>query len=706
MDTTRKKHPAAVCAAVETIHGVPRLVIDGCVTSGNMVFLNGDTLDMSADIYDSEIAHIAAAGEHLYSTITNLSFAPGSSPAADGLRCLDSITDNDPAARIMLRVKTSQGRDPGVREEELFTLPDGRALSFVSLACDRWFEQALHRMAALVREIQQSEAYARHVFAYHLEWNEWMQPHFTTGPDVSESNSCKFREWLAAKYQNDTALQQAWNGSETLADARVPDDLPIGVSERALLLVARDQRYIDYLDYIGELTASRIEALARLIKEETAGENVVMSFYGYYFEIYHATSGHFAFRRLLESPWLDGFAGPTTYMDRHGEKKSVTATSGYMTVVDSVARAGKLWIMESDQRTFINHTEKPNDCGYSILQSLNEIYTVHQREVGIAMVHGAALYPMDLMGLGWYDDASIWSRFGILDRACLAYKNAQAERPMFDVALVVDEKAQSAVGCSMLSNRMLAQMMLAMYRTGVRFALVEIGDVLSGRADDCRMYLFVNPFRLSTETADGLCGRLHRQGKTAVFLYGFGRTAAEDVRKLTGMEIVLEETMADHVVAMDAAEVPGVVDEEPLNTLGVSRVLSGGTGVFGRYADGSTAAAVHEEAGWRTIFCGSAGLTAANIRALAAWCGIPVLCDSGDVLVANQDLAVLSTSTAGDKTVRFDSVTDVYDYYADTWYERVREVHFPGLAAGQCKWLFYGDRNAIRAMGLPAWRER
>lgn len=102
--------PTPIKAAVLLENGRPALYLDGQPHAPNLSFLNGDTISYSQPVYDSEIAHIAGAGLHLYSTITRLYFdgEEGLDPRHQAV--LDSILDNDPQARILLRVHTGMGR--------------------------------------------------------------------------------------------------------------------------------------------------------------------------------------------------------------------------------------------------------------------------------------------------------------------------------------------------------------------------------------------------------------------------------------------------------------------------------------------------------------------------------------------------------------------------------------------------------------------
>ena len=77
---------------------------------------------------------------------------------------------------------------------------------------------------------------------------------------------------------------------------------------------------------------------------------------------------------------------------------------------------------------------------------------------------------------------------------------------------------------------------------GISAAFAEIDDVLSGAFDDASLYIFLNPYRLSDGDAERLGEILHKNGKTSVFMYGFGALSSESVIALTGMNIQSDES--------------------------------------------------------------------------------------------------------------------------------------------------------------------
>lgn len=698
---------------VKTVNGTPRLFVNGQMTSGNMLFINGD---MSAanvtDAFKRQVSYASENGLNLFSTIYNINYTYKAATNKDlvfnSLKSrLDTIIDMDEDAQILLRISVIG--PPSVFGDSETASYNGKKSGRVSIASDAWIEETVARVKDVVTYIRSQKDYADHVFGYHLDCGEWFPEEFTVCADTSPTNNREFREWLTAKYKTDAALQKAWGTTAySLANATVPSD-QLSSSHAGLFLSTADTRYADYYDYWSEMTASRVNAIAKAIKEASNNENVVIAFFGYYFEQYHASTGHWDFRSLLESQYLDGFASPTSYMDRANGSNPNVATSGYMTTVDSVIRAGKLWIMESDERTFLNTTGRTESLGiWTPISTIEDILEVHKREIAIAMIHGASMYPMDLSGYGWYDDVEIWENFGKLDKTYLAYASASKKQAKYEVALVVDEDAGRLVSQPFgVGNPGLARAMLDIYRAGISFALVEQEDLLLGCADDYKVYIFVNPYRLTSAEINTLSAKLHTGNKTAVYLYSFGNASAADIKKLTGMNMTTTNAKASHALTLTSQnKLTGLVGL-PAPTANPRTTVTGGyTTELGKYSDGTVGAALYEAGNYKSVFIGTAGLgTPSSIRALARYGGANIFIDTNDVLVANDNMVMLHASSRGNKTVNFSGKVDVYDYFENKWYTNVSSVTLSNMRSGTCRWLFYGKKAEIEAMKLPAWKK-
>ena len=91
-------------------------------------------------------------------------------------------------------------------------------------------------------------------------------------------------------------------------------------------------------------------------KLETGGKSLFTSFYGYHCELFGAVSGHYNLTRMLQCEDVDILAGPVGY----SEREATGGIASYMTIVSSVAEAGKMWFDESDYRTYLSKDEEMN----------------------------------------------------------------------------------------------------------------------------------------------------------------------------------------------------------------------------------------------------------------------------------------------------------------------------------------------------------
>ena len=685
---------------------VPQIYIDGEYHVPTVFFGNTD-IGMNV----SEQAALAAdAGIHLHSVIYNLNYdddyGDENSFACRNLRaCMDAVLRGDASAKIILRVNTGAYYDPASvsgddwRLRDRIEYVDGTYAAMASTASEKWAKEAKARLKAIVGYMRSQEDYADHLICIHLEKGEWFEQDFRErGSDVSETNNRAFRSWLGKKYKSEGDFRIAWDVGCAISEAAVPRDLPNNISSdhsypNTLLLTNTERKYVDYLDYIGDLVSGRIDEFAKAIKEASGNGLLVIAFYGYLFELSDAQSGHYNMKRLLESEYLDGFAAPVSYADRTAQNGPAGATSAYMTAVDSVTRHGKLWFQESDQRTFVN--DSPDDAYLPKLKSLEDIYQVHRREIGMGMVHGNAMWAMDLGGTGWLLDGGIWQNLASLSKKYGQYMTGKKKSSKFDAVFVVDEKAESIAGMPSfnVSCNLLGATRIQAYRSGVSTAFALMDDVLAGLFDDAKIYFFMNPYRISEIDAERLGRIVHREGVAAVYMYGFGETPAEALLSLTGM--TYEKTAGTERTAMeitDGGERIGLVAPQTTNSVNPRfSVFDGHTEVLAAWngEKKGNAAAMHVGDGWKSIFFGGTFLDSVNIRALCSEAGANAISDSDDVVIADDSLIVFCASSKGLKTLRFGREVDAYDYFADKKYTAVNELKAE-FSLGETRWYFLG----------------
>ncbi len=737
---------------VNMVNGTPRLSVDGKQYVPTVFFGNTDMAEGS-NYVPEQVSLAGSNGVNLHSVIYNLMFSDDYTNTESWtyrkLRsCMDQVIKGnatqtgDPNAKIILRVSvvaaygawqySSYEQVPLPWRDQLikytngdFTDPDGNYV--VSMASDEWAAQANAKLATVVTYLLNHPDYADHIAGIHLENYEWFQHGFREkGSDVSATNDAKFRSWLLTKYGSLSEINNAWGTSYTdISQAIVPRDLPNNLSGDApyantLLLTKAEQRFVDYNDYINWLTSDRINTLAKTVKEASSNKLMCISFAGYTFELADAQSGHFDMRTLLDSPYLDGFAAPVTYNDRtyntgglNPNNSPVGATSAYMSLADSVVRAGKIWFQESDERANINPEVTYTDTFLPPVQSVNDMINVHKREMGSNIIHGTGMWAMDLVGKGWLYSSPVWKNLSQLNMIYQNYAASQTSRSKFDVALVVDEKAESINGqpsFTGISYDLLSNARLECYRAGVSFSLVELGEVLAGKVDDAKVYIFLNPYRLSSAQVTTLRSRIQNNNKLSVFMYGFGNLSATDISNLTGGMTISTDTTGSSAMTLSSAAtstLPGsVTPSNPRNLTPRYKVTSGQSTVLGRYgssgSSGTISFALKNNTNYKSIFFGATYLNKENIRAFAKLAGAQVFSANNDVVVANENMISYCATVAGSKTLSFNSATNVYDYFANTWYYNVPSINFTA-ATGETKYFFYGSVPSINAMSLPSW---
>ena len=653
---------------VRSRSGYPCLYIDGEIQVPILFFGNTD----HGKYVTAQAKMAAKAGIHLHSAIYNLHFEENAAPVhchsadprktdeiGDLERCLDEILAGDPDAKIFLRVKVGAyfRHPPKEWEPELIRYADGSispdgegaGVSLASTSSEKWVAAVDERLRRIVSHMLAHPAYREHIAAIHLENCEWFEYGFReSGSDCSPVADAKFMQWQKNRY-----------GAEYKAHP-VPRDLPNNRSRdfyaHTLLMREEEQRFIDYFDFINDLVSDRIEHFARTVKEASDHRLLVLAFYGYYYELADCQSGHYRMQKLLASPWIDGFAGPVSYADRtdrapHGASG---ATSSYMTAMDSAARHGKLWFQESDQRTAINNSP---DCGWlPNTQTAEELYQIHRREVGDILLHGCGMWAMDLMDTGWLMEQRIWDNLADLIRTYARQLEKREGHGSYDVVMVLDEEAESIVGqpsFNGISGNLISRTRFSFYRAGFSFAFAEMRDVANGLFRDGKLFVFLNPYRISHETALSL----HRElaGKKALWMYGFGKTAPEDIRLLTGLAVAETDPGKTEIFSCRGEDLPRACN--PVT----HRYAAADGEILGVYDNGACAFAASPQE-W---FFGGTSLTPAFLRSIARQAGVHVYAETDDVLITDGEFLVYCSTEAGTKTVRWpDKSTTEWEAYA------------------------------------------
>ncbi len=700
-------------AKVQSVNGVSRLFIDGKAVTPSMFSYIHNMAD-SAPVL-SQMARAKEYGTNIVRVVVTITGAEKDKIEPFVKPALDEILSQNPDAYILLAygVSVNPFTTDGDYRSEAFKNQKGEMQSFCSLASEYWLNEFVEYTKGLVDYILNEPQYSNRVIGYQPcagAAGEWLGPMYWEGMiDCSEANTNGFRNFLREKYKTDLALKEAWgNGSVRFDNVEIPERIPgSGLDEvrnpldETLILTPENQIYTDYEDYYSGMVADAILTLADTIKTATDGRSLTAAYSGYHSEVRTPFAGNFGLYKLLKSDSIDILTGPVSYGDRNEG-----GIGAYMSPVSSINAAGKLWLDECDYRTSFRTSTgaTPGGTQESVnymedIRSDKATIEVLRREIGKSMVYGTGYYWLDLIYRGWFDSDDFWKNAGELDELYYNYmKLKQGTTP--EVAFVYDELAFSMLGQPwQISTDLLGDSKDLFYTAGYSFGYYSIDDVIAGRTDDAKIIYMMTPWRMSQEQVDGLKKKLFDNGKTVVWMYGYGVTDPKSFHELIGMEV-------------EASDEPGLTDfmfesEQPkgmeaLKALFyINRDLSPwyrvkeqkNLTVLARY-DGSQniSVAMNEENGYRSIFYGSTALNEKVYPVFNELAGANCFLDSKDAVYADSNLVVVHTKQEGEKTIRFPEKTDVYDYFEGKWYRSVRELTVE-IGLNQTRYYFYGNQK-------------
>lgn len=724
--------PAVAC--VQTYHGIPRLFINGKLTAP--VCYLPSAAEYTAEQDAQEMKRAAQAGVNLlvipWGTFDYADRDAFVKRLKDDILFNSSMSEN-PGAYIILRMDCNFAPEAiDIDEGERLVVNGGQKENIASLTSAPWYEHVKIRLRMIVEHVKSDPLLNARIIGYELlggDSGEWFGPGYWDGyMDTSEPNRRAFCRFLRERYGSDAALQQAWGDlGVTLDSAPLPayDRLPGVVNEQAqldnvqqgqtLLDSPGSQHIVDYLDYTNELRTSRLAGFAKVVKEACHGEKLAMTYYGYHADCYTASSNHFAMFCLLESPDIDVLSAPVSYQDR-----CEGGIGAYMGLVDAVTAAGKLWMDEGDYRSPHHMT----DPGLPYPPTTELLDQILRREMGKCMVYNTGVWWLSF-NQGWFNYPSFWEHnremTGLMERY-----NAVKMADTPEICYVLDERAMSLAGDANATGLQLVRFArTVLYRSGYRFGLYTLQDLLAGHIDDAKLYILVNPWRLDAEQTRQAAAHLHRPGKVTLYMYGSGWTSPENFRTLTGMtpekwtgshgytpkwklKEELDPQLADSAYREDRVHgITQALADLALTELNpvYSMVPDPGVTVLGSYqggpADGKTGFASYTRDGWTSVFFGGMKFSPTLLAYTAGLAGVHAFIEPGDVLNADAQMVMLHVSEPGQKVVSFPRECDIYAVDENRWSRGDRYI-IPDAYRGQTILLLYGDRETLEPIVGPA----
>ncbi len=697
--------------------GIPVIHINGYPYPPTLFFGSFDD-DVSREQVLAQVRRASEAGVHLLSTIIELYC-----PLSEDAQILDKIDnqlrallDADPSAYVMPRVVFVPAR--GWRREyptDISQYADGTS-GDPSITSTRFWQECERALHALVTHIR-GQVWGNRVFGYHLERGEWFQP-VSLGYDRSIANRDAFRDWLRERYNHNlVALRSSWYDADVqFHTAEIPAAPAKPTPGRMFLETRKDRRSIDFSEFTSEATAHRLCALARAVKRASQYSSLVSVCYGYTTEFTHSYSGHLALDILLNDPCIDLICGPPSYKDR-----KPGGASSLPGLYDSVRLHGKLWLSEDDTKTWLAPSVQAPDDFNLRLTDKNQTEQAHMRAIGRALATGTAIGWMDLWGEGWLNDTGIWSRIARFASLAQAAPASVPAQPQYDVIALVDEKSLLHL---QPDEDIFAQLTLGMRdtlsRTGARIGVFLQNDIVQPDFPlDAKLYLFLNPYRLTVEQRNAVHEKLHSGNRTLVWLYGPGlceRTPSSgivDDAAGGSVGIVLRRQPYDSEVGSKILETNHPITRRLAGReYGTRRRLNpslfaddAAATVLAEYSQsGLPSMVVKEMHGWKSIFIGDPLLTPDLLRGICAFTGVPLYTDQDDIVNIGNGWISLHATRDGHRTLRLPDQGGLYDLLENRMVvnasDRQRDHRF-FMRAGTTRLYFTGTLGQIQALGMP-----
>lgn len=626
------------------------------------------------------------AGSHLSKLWEDTLLEPGVYDYSSIDEMVGIALQSNPDAYIMLRIYPTMPSwwwQENPDEQAMILTDDGRivpweenALPAPSLASDKWLEDQLQTVRDLIQYVK-SQPWGSRVIGMHvaggatMEWFAWgSMTGGDVGADFNPQNQAKFKQWLLDHGYEVTTDNPVPGLEERLGKGSdiLPDD------EKSVIAAA-------YSKYYSELLASVLNSFAETIKEETDGNYLVGTFYGYLLQESGGSRQALCYSLaelgdILENPNIDYVGGVPLHNYR-----SLDGYDCFTTVNESVFANGKLYYNENDLFSWLHplHWNTPYDSN----DPRGGAYKMHRRVLANDAVHGA-LGGWFSLSDSWHNDEGLMEEFAF--EMDVYEQTLQLDRsPTEEVAVVVDDSSFTWVSAnSKMTGQNNTVLTYEAAKTGAPIGTWLLSDI-DMIPDRVKMIIVGTSYAAEPESLEKLQELIEKGGRTIVVV---GPTGYIDVKtgqrdpeapgEILGMPITIntDPLLTDELYTIDGERVcQQSYSPQP-------RAEYDGEGIL-YYADGPAAAGGRELAnGGRLIWCGTAPASRDLLKQWMEEAGVHFYAPEGYTVYASEELVSISadTLTTGAQEIYFPyevEVTDLFDGFTATG-QRISCTFEPG----------------------------
>ena len=412
----------------------------------------------------------------------------------------------------------------------------GGLIARQSFTSEKWLKDAKVVLEKFIDRLENSK-YKDRILGYHIAYGAsgecvlWGRASNRYG-DYGISSKRAFYEWGIKKYGSKEKLEEAWCQKISTPESIL---LPTPAERYDVIdsiegFFRKDNRIATDFDYfISDVNAYDIEYFGRIVKEK-APDKLAGAFYGYIIHVDNpAYTGHLAFEKLLNSPYIDFFAAPKSYY-----RNSAGEPGGVLAPTRSVNRK-KIWVDELDNRT---HLARNVEKEWTSL-NIDTTRTVFWRELSKNISDDSGFWWMDLGG-GWFDSPDIMETFGEMIAANKEVRRTE-HKSQSDVLVLIDEECIAHMNISShLRFGFMEDFLCELHMSGVLSDVYRLKDLEALDLTNYKLIIFAYTFAIS-ERERAIINNLPSD-KTLMFNYAAGVISDSGVSldnnfALTGVKI-------------------------------------------------------------------------------------------------------------------------------------------------------------------------
>ncbi len=595
-----------------------------------------------------------------------------------------AVIDANPNAKIIVRL----GLEPpnwwlDKNKDELMCSTDGVPIErmhvrYPTPSSEIYRRDAMEAMRKFIEYVE--EKYPDNIAGYHPSGgnsSEWFYGGtFQDGfHGYDKATQKAWRKWLAKKYVDNSNLQKAWrNPNAKIKEAVAPSPEERFDSNTAILNPTQRAAAIDFNLFLQDEMSDILLLAAKTIRKYSPQKRLCVVFYGYGFGFANtpkgpAYSGHYALRKLLDSPDIDMFTAPIAYDDRllGGIKRSSNPS-------ESALLAGKLWIDEDDNRTWLAPISgsPPYYLDPSQKERADTIKVMRRNMVHQSLKNMGSWW-MDLFGCGWFNDKKLWN---VMDEFKNIEKDFRDSPKQFapEIALTYDEKSLCYIAGiphpKKTTSTAVYELPNPVSQSGVPYGQYMLEDILEGRVN-AKLNYISGSYALTKKQRIQLRELAKKSSCAYIWNVGYvdlekAEFSLDTIYESTGFEVeLLEENTQAEAIPTELGKCEGIEKfglEQEVAPL-FSPIPEEGDKIIATYPNGKPAVVARKVDGHTQVFIGVTKLSPELCKYIAKISGVHSYVDNNAVAVANGNYVAIHTTKDGAHTINLKEECNVFDVF-------------------------------------------